>query len=319
MWHSSFSVMDMSMNPRARAIEHIGFYPLPTKNIVHSVCTIDLFSGNMSWKWTQRNIKLAPVITSHILFQLLFPTLMLPFELEVISISFTKSFVSKSVNFNCISIFLAKISFWIGCSHFPFYLLSLTEKYKLSKFSLKAFFHTNMLLLTFMYAWGHQGCFSLHWKCLFIYASNSLTFEVLNFLYGKTLKGNYSQNSVLTFHVNRKSSISYKKTFEKVKNNETPCTVRSLSLVLCYMLKFRDCVIVYQPPTALSNKLVLHGCSIWVPDLTTCSQLNINHQSGQCIKPAEMILITSSAGTPNFIYAKPQHVCFPFLVNKEAL
>lgn len=59
---------------------------------------------------------------------------------------------------------------------------------------------------------------SLLLKCLFIYPSNSLTFDVLNFLYGKTLKGNYSQYIALAYFSFIKQIFIHSICLEKVKS-----------------------------------------------------------------------------------------------------
>lgn len=55
-------------------------------------------------------------------------------------------------------------------------------------------------------------------KCLFIYLSNSLTFDVLNFLYGNTLKGNYSQYIALAYFSFIKHIFIHSISLDKVKS-----------------------------------------------------------------------------------------------------
>lgn len=59
---------------------------------------------------------------------------------------------------------------------------------------------------------------SLLLKRLFIYPSNSLTFDVLNFLYGKKLKGNYSQYIALSYFSFIKQIFIHSIYLDKVKS-----------------------------------------------------------------------------------------------------
>lgn len=56
-------------------------------------------------------------------------------------------------------------------------------------------------------------------KCVFfIYPSNNLTFDVFNFLYGKTLKGNYSQYIALVYFFLVKQGFIHSRPLDKVKS-----------------------------------------------------------------------------------------------------